>query len=383
MTDAQPQCAAAPPTCTVRCALPHSQLFSTVSRHTVVQAPVWHLQVGKAVRAGHSRAGRSRAGHASLSPGHAPTDALFWRARRARKQPPQDSPQCPPSTSHLSWQWCAPQLSSLPQVSPHGGTTTSHAACGSTCLPHGQALGPASAQGLHLPAWQTSWQECRPQPSGLPHTRAHCRAVAAGVWLLLGLDRPSGPGHASPRCASPRGCYLGTICKLPPSRCCGPKAAAPWCARAHLEHAFLAAGQLLGLGSASARHGGHQHAGRALAVVAGRRAGVAAGQHRTAHAATAEFMPPAALVCHHRPAEARGRHNPGAGRAGACAGAGAGSEHVRQAGGHVPDAARETSAAREHSMLAVLQPGVTAAARRAAHSRVRGRSLPGGLRPRC
>ncbi len=101
---------------------------------------------------------------------------------------------------------------------------------------------------------------------------------------------------------------------------------------AHLEDTLLAAGQLLGLGSAPARHGGHQPAGRALAVVAGRRAGVAAGQHRAAHATAAKLVPPAALVRHHSPAEARRRHYPGAGRAGACAGAGAGSEHVRQAG---------------------------------------------------
>lgn len=46
----QPPAQAEWPTCTVRCVLPHSQLFSTVSRHTVVHGPMWHLQTAPATQ---------------------------------------------------------------------------------------------------------------------------------------------------------------------------------------------------------------------------------------------------------------------------------------------------------------------------------------------
>lgn len=47
------------------------------------------------------------------------------------------------------------QQESASHVSPQGGTTTSQAASGSCVLPQGQALGPASLQAPHLPAWHT------------------------------------------------------------------------------------------------------------------------------------------------------------------------------------------------------------------------------------
>lgn len=237
----------------------------------------------------------------ALAGGDAPAVACCAPQGRLRAALPRPQP-------HLSWQRCAPQLSRRPHVSPQGGTTTSHAAAGSTCLPQGQALGPASAQGLQPPAWQTCWHTWRPQSSGLPHTRVHCSASGKGG----GCTHSSAPAHTIQALAA-KAPQFAACCRLccPCCPCCRARCA-------HLEDALLAAGQLPGLGPAAARHGGHQRAGRALAVVAGRGAGVPAGQRCAAHTAAAKFVPPTPLVRHHRPTEARGGDDARAGRAGAC-----------------------------------------------------------------
>lgn len=201
--------------------------------------------------------------------------------------PVQWSPSQQPSPAHRSLQWCTLQLSSLPQVSPQGGTTTSHAACGSCCLPQGQALGPASLQAPQGPEWHTTSQRCRPQSSCLPHTRMHCRGRRG-----RGVDRAQQAGdfrmslqllrcrnriqyicysHAVPLCRTP------SLPNEPAadnrSASCGPQLPTGSRGRPHhtthtyLVCAMLAARQLHRLRSTAAADLGHQTTGRAVAVV--------------------------------------------------------------------------------------------------------------------
>ena len=74
-----------------------------------------------------------------------------------------NSPACSPTVEHAPMASCMSLIlasssrinRSHSHVSPQGGTTTSQAASGSCVLPQGQALGPASLQAPHLPAWHT------------------------------------------------------------------------------------------------------------------------------------------------------------------------------------------------------------------------------------
>lgn len=85
------------------------------------------------------------------------------------------------AATHRSWQVWTEQGSTLPHVSPHGGTSTSQAAPGSCCLPQGHDFGPASLQGPHAPEWQRTSQRWRPQSSSLPQTRLHCGRGEEGL----------------------------------------------------------------------------------------------------------------------------------------------------------------------------------------------------------